>query len=164
MTDAELAAFEARIIAVCAEHTNIHWKNDDYRQCLTIESNETKYFIKFDNAMALWPEFSTQSYIYHYVIRHKNGPRISQALHYFEIPGRAFFVMEHIGLADPPPITNLAERAARAIDWLSKVPAPPEDVMGPSKDAIGPVGGGLIRHRFFNNYEAPVPFWSVADP
>ena len=163
MTDTELAAFEADIIAVCAEHQQSHWEERDYRACVSIESKKSKYFIKFDSPQTLWPEFSTQSYIYDYAMRHGNGPRIAQPLHYFKIQARGFLVMEYIELTDPSLITKLAERTAWALDWLSKVSAPPEDITGPSKDAIGPVGGGLIHHRFFKDYEAPVIFQSVAD-
>ncbi|KAH7886430.1 hypothetical protein F5I97DRAFT_1928283 [Phlebopus sp. FC_14] len=162
MTDAELAAFEADIIAICAEHES-HWRDVDYRACVSIESEKSKYFIKFDAPRTLWPEFSTQSYIHDYAIRHRNGPRIPQALHYFETQEKAFLVMEHIELTDPSLITNLAERTAWALAWLSRVSAPPEDVMGSSKDAMGPIGGGLIRHRFFKNNKAPLPFQSAAD-
>jgi hypothetical protein len=130
MTDVELAAFEADIIAICAEHRQSHRRDDDYRACVSIESKESKYFIKFDDPRTLGPEFSTQSYIHDYAMRHGNGPRIPQALHY------------------------LAERTARALDWLSKVSAPPGDVMGP-------IGGGLIRHRFFKNNKAPLAFSSI---
>ena len=163
--DTELAAFEADIIAVCAEHEQSHRRERDYRACVTIESKKSKYFIKFDDPEALWSEFSTQSYIYDYAMRHRNGPRISQPLHYFKAQDvfEAYLVMEYIELTDPSLITNLAERTAWALDWLSKVPAPPEDIVGPSEDALGPVGGGLIRHSFFKNYKAPVSFRSVAD-
>ncbi|KAF8347169.1 hypothetical protein F5887DRAFT_49076 [Amanita rubescens] len=161
MTDAELAAFEADIIVTCAEHKQNHWRDVGYRACVTIESKKSKYFIKFDHPKALWPEFLTQSYIYDYAMRHRNGPRIPQALHYFDAQVEAFLVMEYIELTHSPLITNLAERAAWALDWLSRVPAPPEDVMGPSKDAVGPIGGGLIRHRFFKDHKAPLAFSSI---
>jgi hypothetical protein len=154
MTDIELAAFEADIVATCAEHRQSHWRDADYRACVSIELKESKYFIKFDDPRTLGPEFSTQSYIHDYAMRHGNGPRIPQALHYFETKEKAFLVMEHIELTDPSLITNLAERAARALDWLSKVSAPPGDVMGP-------IGGGLIRHRFFKNNKAPLAFSSI---
>jgi hypothetical protein len=69
--------------------------------------------------------------------------------------------MEHIELIHPSLIANLPERTAQALDWLSRVSAPPEDVVGSSKDAMGPVGGGLIRHRFFKDDEAPLDFSSI---
>ncbi|GJJ09950.1 hypothetical protein Clacol_004174 [Clathrus columnatus] len=98
-------------------------------------------------------------------MRHGSGPHIPQPLHYFENEGsvapRAYFVMEHIEFTHPSLITDLPERTARALEWLSDVPAPPEDVVGPSKNAIGPVGGGRIRHRLFKDDEAPLTFSSV---
>lgn len=39
---------------------------------------------------------------------------------------------------------------------LSGVPAPPKDVIGYSKDVMGPIGGGLIHHSFFKNDKAPL--------
>lgn len=94
-------------------------------------------------------------------MRHRSGPRISQALHYFEAQKRAFLILEHIELTHPSLVTNLAERAAWALDWLSGVSAPPEDVIDHSKDVIGPIGGGPIRHSFFKNNKAPLTFSSV---
>jgi hypothetical protein len=57
-----------------------HWKDKDYRACVSLESKGSKYFIKFEHPRTLWPEFSTQSYIYDYAKRHhdKHGPRIPQ--------------------------------------------------------------------------------------
>jgi hypothetical protein len=161
MTDAELAAFEADITAICVEHQESHWQDIDYRACASLESKKSKYFIKFDNPKNIWSEFLTQSYIYDYAMCHRSGPRIPQALHYFEAQRKAFLVMEHIELTHPSLITNLAERTARALDWLSGVSAPPEDVIGHSKDTMGPVGGGLIRHKFFKNHKAPLVFSSI---
>src|ERR1700744_5723471 len=102
MTDIELAAFEADIIAICAEHEQSHGKERDYCACVTIESKKARYFIKFYDSETLWPEFSTQSYIYDYAMRHRNGPRIPQPLHYFESQDEciAFLVMEYIELVD----------------------------------------------------------------
>ena len=88
----------------------------------------------------------------------RNGSRIPQALYYFEAQEEASLAMEHIELTHPSLITNLAERTAWALDWLSGVSAPPEDVIGHSKDAMGSIGGGLIRRRFFGGNKAPLVF------
>jgi len=123
-----------------------------------------KYFIKFDSPDALRPEFLTQSYIYSFAASNRSGggaPRIPQALHYFEGEHQAYFVMEYIELSNPSLISNLAEKTAEALRWLSQVP-PPEDDIGPnSEQVIGPVGGGLIRHGFFKNHTAPLNFSGV---
>ncbi|KAJ7292646.1 hypothetical protein C8J57DRAFT_1428746 [Mycena rebaudengoi] len=136
MTDVELAAFEVDIAEICAEHEQSHGRDAGYRACAFIEAKESKYFIKFDAARRLRPEFTTQSYIHDYAARHENGPRIPQALHYFETNKTAFL------------------RTAQALDWLSKVSAP-------SGDVLGPIGGGLIRHRFFKHNQAPLAFSSI---
>ena len=59
--------------------------------------------------------------------------------------------MEYIKLTDSPP--DLHERA-EALKWLSRVPTPPNHV-------IGPLGDGRIRHKFFKDYEAPLLFQSI---
>ena len=156
MTDDELATFENDITTLCAEHMQSHWKDKDYRACVSFESRGSRYFIKYDDPSPLWPGFSTQSYIYEYAKHHhdEHGPRIPQPLHYFEAQEEAFLVMEYIQLRDEP-TSDLAERTAKALDWLSKVPPPSEDV-------IGPVGGGCICHRFFKNNKAPIYFSSAS--
>lgn len=110
MTDAELAAFEVDIIAICAEHIQSHWQDVDYRACvsLSLESRKSKYFLKFDDAKTLWPDLLTQSYIYDYAIRHRSGPRIPQE--------NALLILEHIELTHPSLITNLARRTGWAPD------------------------------------------------
>ena len=69
----ELAAFENDTTTLCAEHMQSHWKDKDYRACVSLESKGSKYFIKFDRPRTLWPKFSTQSYIYGYAKRHHDG-------------------------------------------------------------------------------------------
>lgn len=54
--------------------------------------------------------------------------------------------MEGIKLQESPP--DLAARVQKAMKWLSEVPLP-------SNHALGPVGGGRIRHRFFKDFKAP---------
>lgn len=61
--------------------------------------------------------------------------------------------MERIQLQVSPP--DLATRIQGAIEWLSKVPPP-------SNSKLGPVGGGLIRHRFFKDSKAPFSFSDTA--
>ena len=151
--DVELAAFEADIVATCAEHMQSHWKDDDYRACVSIESKESKYFIKFDDPTTLGPESRRGR-------TSTTMPCITGMGHAFprlyttSKLKKAFLVMEHIKLTHPSLITNLAERTAQALDWPSKVSAPSEDVMGP-------LGGGLIRYRFFKDNKAPLAFSGI---
>ena len=63
------------------------------------------------------------------------------ALHYFEAQVDAFLVMEYIELTHSPIVTNLAERAAWALDWLSRVSAPP--------------------HGFFKDHKSPLAFSNI---
>jgi hypothetical protein len=53
---------------------------------------------------------------------------------------------------ESPP--DLDKRIVDAVTWLSGVPAP-------SNHKLGPLGGGCIRHAFFQDSEAPLPFVSV---
>ncbi|KAF7324466.1 hypothetical protein MSAN_02518600 [Mycena sanguinolenta] len=124
MTDIELAAFEAHIVATCVDHMQSHWRDKGYRACVS----------RIKRIKILH-----QSYIHEYAIHPGNGPRVPQAVHYFE--------------AEDSKDAYL--RTARALEWLSKVPASFEDV-------LGPIGGGLIRRRFFKDHTAPLAFSSVA--
>lgn len=141
-----LEALEANVVEACA---NV------YRGYLTAcVSIGTDYFVKFGDPGTLWPEHQTQSYIFDYAMSnpHPDAPRIPQVVHYFRNRWTAYLVMEFITLTAPPP--DLIDRTTQALVWLSNVPPPPNH-------AIGPLGGGRIRHRFFDDYEAPLLFSSV---
>jgi hypothetical protein len=152
MDTTELGKLKARIISLCAEHEEQHWRDHDYRACVSID---LKFFVKYGPPTDIGPEASTQSYIYNYAICEENAPRIAKVIHYFldESKVNAFLVMEYTEI-DASHTTQLPERAAAAIDWLSTV-------LPPSKDTLGPIGGGLIRHMFFKNHEAPLRFTSI---
>ncbi len=64
-----------------------------------------------------------------------------------------YLVMEYVNLMDPP-LGDLPERTVEALRWFMGVPAPPGHV-------LGPLGGGIIRHRFFKDNEAPLVFSSI---
>lgn len=124
----------------------------DYRACVSIG---TEYFVKFGNPMTLWPEIATQKYISEYAQSHADTPRvphIPKVKYYFEYQLTMYMVMEYVALTNPPP--DLPERTAEALIWLSAVPAPPGHV-------FGPLEGGLIRHKFFKDYKAPLVFSSI---
>ena len=55
--------------------------------------------------------------------------------------------MEYI---DIKPILSgtVQEQVAKALQWLRRVPAPPDVV-------IGPLGGGLAHHQLLKDYVAP---------
>ncbi|KAI6109448.1 hypothetical protein EDD16DRAFT_1886653 [Pisolithus croceorrhizus] len=94
----------------------------------------TDYFVKYGDPETLGPQFETQSYIYEYAKSDPDAPRIPKAIHYFG---------------------DRTTMIAQAVKWLSGVPPPPGPV-------IGPLGGGHIRHKFFKDFMAPLPFRSVA--
>src|SRR5258708_26262510 len=136
------AALEANIMEACTNHKLVHWKDKNYRQCVSIRTN---YFIKFGHPNDLQPELQTQLYIFDYAGAnpHPNAPCIPQVVHHM------YLVMEFIALMDAP-----LDRTAQALVWLSSIPPPPNHV-------IGPLGGGCICHKFFKDYEAPLLFSSV---
>ncbi|KZP06658.1 hypothetical protein FIBSPDRAFT_1053428 [Athelia psychrophila] len=152
MSSTEQSAFEAAIADACTKHKEAHWQEYDYRACVSIG---TEYFVKFDHPRALWPEIATHKYISEYAQAHADTPRmprISKVKYHFGDKRMMYMVMEYITLTNPPP--DLPERTAEAVRWLSGVPAPPGHV-------FGPLGGGLIRHRFFKNHKAPLAFSSI---
>ena len=75
-----------------------------------------------------------------------DAPRIARIVHHFVDQRTMYLVMERIKLQESPP--DLAARAQKAVKWLSEVPLPPNY-------ALGPVGGGRIRHKFFKEFKAP---------
>ena len=151
MTSIDQASFQADIIATCTKHEEEHWQDGDYRACGVIKPG---YFIKYDDYETLQPEIATQLYISHYAESQADVPRIPKVIQHFEgDQGRGYFVMEYIKLLDPSP-SDLPERTAEALKWLSGVPAP-------SKHVMGPLGPSCIRHRFFKDNKAPLLFSSI---
>jgi hypothetical protein len=146
-----LEALEANIVEACTNHKLVHWKDKNYRACVSIG---TDYFVKFGDSNDLWPEFQTQSYIFDYARSnpHPDAPRIPHVVHYFGDSRTKYLVMEFITLTAAP--LDLIDRTAQALVWLSSVPPPPNHV-------IGPLGGGPIRHKFFQDRTAPLLFSSV---
>ncbi|KAG9017989.1 hypothetical protein FRB90_012714 [Tulasnella sp. 427] len=147
---AALKALKANIVEACAKHELVHWRDKDYRACLSMG---TDYFVKFGNSDAIWPEFQTQSYIFDYARSnpHPDAPRIPQVVHHFGDSRTKYLVMEFIPLTAAP---LSPDRTAQALLWLSRVPPPLNHV-------IGPLGGGHICHQSFKDYKAPLLFSSV---
>lgn len=148
----EQSAFEAAIVDACSKHEEAHWKEHSFRRCVSIGA---EYFVKYGSAKAIWPELATQTYIFEYAQSHLDTPhipRIPKVIHHFKHGLRIYMVMEYITLVNPG--DDISERTSEALKWLSEVPAPPGHV-------FGPLGGGVIRHRFFKDYEAPLAFSSV---
>lgn len=152
MTQDELAAFETYIVDTCREYERVHLQDKGYRRCVVMGPN---YFVKFDACGILWPVILTQDYIYQYTKSDVNAPRVPEILHFFRKEGMAYAVMECVNFTIPPVLETAAEKAAAALSWLSKVPAPP------GHTRIGPLGNGCARHRLFKDNQAPLPFSSI---
>lgn len=151
MSSTNLSALEAAIVDTCEKHQEVHWEDSEYRPCVSIDG---KYFVKFKNTRFLWPEIATHMYIFEYAQSQPETPgmpRISEVIHHFTDQNMMYMVMEHITLTDTSPDPT---KIAEALRWLSEVPAPPDHV-------FGPLGGGVIRHSFFKDYEAPLVFSSI---
>ena len=149
MTTISSATFKTTIINICNAHWLNHWRDDDYHPSLPIGN----YFVKYDSYESLEPQVMTQRHVYDYAKTQTNAPRIPKVEYFFrDDVGRGYLVMEHVAVIPTP--KNLAERTVEALDWLALVPAPPNHV-------LGPLGGGVIHHRFFQDCEAPLVFSSV---
>lgn len=152
MSSTERSALEATIVDACTRHEEAHWNEFGFRTCVSIG---TEYFVKFGDPKTLGPVAATQEYIFAYAQSHTETPytpRIPKVIFHFGDQQTIYIVMEYITLADPPP--DIPERTADALKWLSEVPAPPGHV-------FGPLGGGVIRHRFFKDWKAPMVFSSI---
>ena len=148
---ADLAAFEDAIISVCEKHERDHKWEHDYRRCVVIEGT----FVKFDSYNSMWPQFQTQTYVSQRAKLDMSAPRVPEVLHFFHRDHRmAYLVMEYITLT-PPPVPDLPQKAARAVQWLRDLQPPTEGVR------IGPLGSGHARHILFKHCMAPLSFSSI---
>ena len=134
---------QTAVISACKEQT---LRNEDYRPCVYIG---TDYVVKYGHQRDLEPELATREYIFAHAQQTNtpDAPRIPQILHRFVDQRTLYLVMERIKLQESPP--DLPARIQKAIKWLSEIPLP-------SNYALGPVGRGIIRHRFFKDGEAPL--------
>jgi hypothetical protein len=146
-----MAALEDEVVEVCAKHQRDHWKEAGYRAAVRVR---TEFFIKFGDVESLRSESATQHYLFNRATsdHRPNIPRIPRVMHCFERNHVMYMVTEFITLMPTPP--DFISHTRAALTWLASVPAPPGLV-------LGPVGGGLIRHHFFKDHEAPLIFSSV---
>ncbi|KAF8329872.1 hypothetical protein F5887DRAFT_1003644 [Amanita rubescens] len=151
MTPDEIATLETNIVDICKAHETENRRKDGYRPCVSVEPC---YFVKYGDCETLGPEITTQKYFFDYAKSQPDTscvPRIPEIKHCFQKEFTMYLVMEHITLMDPP--SDLIKRVAEALKWLSEVKPPFDHVIGPL--------GGRIRHRVFQDFEAPLPFPNV---
>ena len=147
----DLTTFEAAIISACEKHEDDHGNDLGYRPCVVAEG----VFIKFDDYELLYPQFQTQGYIFQCAKGDMSAPRVPEILHFFHRDYEtAYMVMEYIKLV-PPPVLDLPQKAAMAIQWLRDLPVPSDRVR------IGPLGSGCAWHMLFKECEAPLSFSSI---
>lgn len=133
------------IIAACA-------KNGDKTRELTYLSKDRKFFIKYGFTVTVG-EANSQRYFYK-KIHSQCGmtvkiPNIYRA---FETRGRTYIVMEYIDIVS---YASDEERANAVAQIVSIEP--------PSGAALGPIGGGLVKHCFFMDNEAPRRFSTMQE-
>ncbi|KAI6003133.1 hypothetical protein EDD15DRAFT_1468657 [Pisolithus albus] len=143
---------QAAVIAACKAHEEANWLNYHYKACVFVGAD---YFVKYGAPRDLEPELATQEYFYQQAQRPQTPepPRIAKIVHHFIHQHTMYLIMERIELQVSPP--DLAKRIQGAVEWLANVPPPPNS-------KLGPVGGGVIRHSFFKDHEAPFEFSDTA--
>ena len=149
MTTISPATLEATVIRICREHMRNHWRDVDFHSRLLIGN----YVAMYEYYESLEPRVKTHRHVYDYAKTQENALRIPKVEYFFQDDeGKGYLVMERVTVLPTP--KNLAERTAEALNWLALIPAP-------SNHVIGPLGGGVIRHRLFKDSEAPLVFSSV---
>ncbi|KAI6012185.1 hypothetical protein PISMIDRAFT_104192 [Pisolithus microcarpus 441] len=143
---------QAVVIAACKTHEETNRLKYRYRACVFVGAD---YFVKYGAAQDLEPELAIQEYFYQHAQQPQTPepPRIAKIIHHFIHQHTMYLVMERIELQVSPP--DLAKRIQGAVEWLANVPPPPNST-------LGPVGGGVIRHSFFKDREAPFEFSDTA--
>ncbi|KAJ7211613.1 hypothetical protein GGX14DRAFT_623160 [Mycena pura] len=124
------------------------------------------WFVKRGN-LSLEAEARTQAYLFTLALSDPLAPGIARVHGVFRDSCDTYLLMDHVpapsfrawiehGQSDSDRAARSAiaiEKIAAAVSWLLQCPTPGDN-------RIGPVGGGLIQHRFFNMGEAPVAFRS----
>ena len=93
---------QTAVIAACAIHEELNWRNRDYRACIYIG---TDYFVKYGNQRDLEPELATQEFMFSYAQQSTapDTPRIAQIVHHFVDQATMYLVMEYIKLPEGTP-------------------------------------------------------------
>ena len=136
-------------MAECRKHQAEHGSKTG---CVLVEPYP--YFVRYGDPETLASYIETRSFLWNSEQQTKK-PRIPKLIHQFRVgngQGTAYAVLEHIKPVQSP--DDLDKRIEDAVTWLSGVQAP-------SDHKLGPLGGGCIRHVFFESVEAPLPFVSV---
>jgi len=143
-----LTALQQTIVRLCEDHEKSESKKPGFKPSVVLGP----YFIKYGDC-SLFPQYRTQQYLYEKAIGDESAPRIPKVYDYFCPEEKmSYFVMEYIH-SKPTLVRNAPEKVADALQWLYRLPAPPDVV-------IGPPGGGLAYHTLFKDFEAPLPFSS----
>ena len=136
-------------MAECRKHQAEHGRGNKKTGCVLLES----FIVKYGDPEILASYIVTQSFLY----PQSNKVRIHKLIHQLDNgQGTSYVVLKHIELVESP--DDLDERI--------RVAFPPHLIAGrassfklqaPSDHQLGPLGGGCIRHAFFESSEAPLP-------
>jgi hypothetical protein len=125
------------VIAACTK------TGDEVRE-LTYLSKDRKFFIKYGFSVTTG-EAKTQHYFYEKIHSQRGTTvRIPEIYRAFTTRGRTYIVMEYIDIVG---YASDEERANAVAQLVSIEP--------PSGAALGPIGGGTVKHCFFADNEAP---------
>ena len=112
------------------------------------------YFIKYDSHRFIYPEYMTLQYISSLAEGNASAPRVPKVYDYFTPENRmAYLVMEYIQ-AGPTPTQDAPEKVADALQWLRRLPAPPDAT-------IGSVAGPGAPYTLFKDFEPSFSFSSI---
>jgi len=133
---------KATVIKLCRK------KGFDHNH-ITYSTEDKDIFIKYNTATM--DEAHTQLFFYEQIKKKRDSViQIPEIYHAFEAePGMVYILMENIHIKDKAS----DEQMAQAISELISIP-PPAGV-------FGSISGGLIRHFFFRDAEAPFHFSSA---
>ncbi|KAG8946888.1 hypothetical protein FRC04_011315 [Tulasnella sp. 424] len=141
--------FEQAVISACDAHERSNRHVVGYRRCLQFGD----FFVKFSDYRFVLPAYLTQVYLAD-VAKAVPEVHVPEVCHFFHRDHlMAYVVMEHIQQIEVSP-EELVQKAAQAVSWMRRVPAPPDVV-------LGPLGSGRARHVVFKNCVAPLDFTSV---
>lgn len=144
--DPAIAPLEREIVAACEEHEILNEKKPKFRRSIPYQD---KYVVKWCAMKCLRTEADTQDYLAKLAAADPNAPHVPAVCHLFGEEGRMGYMVTKLTHTVEVPYEVLVAKAAEAVLWLRRQPAPP-------KALLGPVEEGVIHHLMFPDREAPL--------
>lgn len=124
--------------------------------------NNPRFFIKYGSKKE--EEARTQDYVYRHAFRADASTaapriRVPQVYLAFRRGWSSYIVMDYVPLPTvedwlvqhPEDAATIRPLITSAVGWITNLPLPRDGF-------LGPVGGGIAKHIFFQDFEAPFPF------